>query len=183
MAYGILLLPDHATSARLVAYAKTLVRNAPVTMCVDEVRRPHVTLLHVDSGRNAAEELWQHTCATVVLPLTVSLSGTQVSPIAPGDYYVPEGGVYSGLEAVRQPNLDRAHQQVLEHAITLSLRPLGGVGAQFRPHVTLAVLENAERISVPVPPAELLRPFEVRLAWGELAPCGTFPHVIEALDS
>ncbi|MFJ8745125.1 hypothetical protein ACIRL2_37850 [Embleya sp. NPDC127516] len=179
MPYGIILLPDTRTSARLVAYARSIAHDVPTIMCVDEVRRPHLTLLHVDCGRAEAAELWGRTCATVPAELPVVLSGTQIAAFATGDPYVPQGGVYVGSEALRSADLDAAHREVLGHARELSLGTLTSAGADYRPHVTLAVLETSDHVLVPVPPQELSVPFTGRLAWGAMGPYGTFPDIIE----
>lgn len=180
--YGIILLPDERTSARQVAYARSIADDAPTIMCVDEVRRPHVTLLHVDCGRDEAAELWRLSAATVPTRLTVVPTCTQVAAFPVGDSYVPQGGVYAGLELLGKADLRAAHHEVLVHAAKLSLTTRTPSGENYRPHVTLGVFETVDRLSVPVPSEELMTPFAGRLAWGEMGPYGTFPTIIELAD-
>lgn len=182
MPYGIIFLPDEQTSARQVAYARSIADDATAIMCVDEVRRPHVTLLHIDCGRDEAAELWRLSAATVPTRLTVVPTGTQVAAFPVGDTYVPQGGLYAGLELLGKEDLRAAHREVLGHAAKLSLGTSTPSGENYRPHVTLGVFETADRLSVPVPSAELTAPFEGRLAWGEMGPYGTFPIIIELAD-
>ena len=59
--------------------------------------------------------------------------------VAAGDYYLPQGGVYVGLEVVRRPDLDVLHQEALGRVREAGATPLGAVGADFRPHLTLGV--------------------------------------------
>lgn len=181
MPYGILLLPDEATSERLVAYARAVVGEQNPVMCVSGVLRTHLTLLHVDADADAAAELWRRVGKVLPSEVSVSPSGVQVIPIAAGDYYVPQGGVYVGLEAQRLEDLAHAHRQVADAAADMALPTLSGAGPRFRPHVTLSVLDaEARHVTVPVPSAELLAPFTCRPAWGKLAPYGTFPEIFEA---
>lgn len=182
MPYGIFLLPDSRTCERFAGYARTMACGHTAIMSVDAtVNRPHVSLLHVDAERDEAAELWRRARAALPPEVPVSLSGLQVAPILQGDYYVPQGGVYAGLEALRLPALAHAHHEVLDLAARLSLRSLSPAGEHYRPHVTLSVLETAENVTLPVPSAELLTTFTGRPAWGELGPYGTFPEVVDVV--
>lgn len=183
MPYGIFLLPDDPTCERFATYARAVVGEHAAIMSVDAGRRPHVSLLHVHAEREEAAELWRQARAALPSEVLVSLSGLQIAPIAQGDYYVPQGGVYTGLEAVRSFDLERAHHEVLDASTRLRLRPLSSAGEHYRPHVTLSVLETAGHVTVPVPSPELLTTFAGRPAWGELGPYGTFPEVLDVVDS
>lgn len=181
MPYGILYLPDDRTSKLQVAYARSAAPEVRAIMQVDEVRRPHVTLLHVDCDRERATELWQLVKAAVPPQLTLIPTGTQIAVFPVGDAYVPEGGVYVGLEILRKHDLAAAHHEVREYATDLALPTRTPSGENFRPHVTLAVVETAERVSLPVPRGDLMAPFTGSLALGEMGPYGTFPDIIDTV--
>lgn len=178
MPYGIILLPDHpAANSTLSAYAERVTAGVPTIMRIDETCLPHVTLVHVDATREQAAELWDRSVASVSPVTEVKPSGLQFGTFPPGDRYLPQGGVYVGLEAVRRTALEAAHRRVLEHARDLGLPVLSGAGEDFRPHVTLAALETTEHVAAPLPPTEVMAPFGARLAWGEMGPYGTFSRI------
>ncbi|MGR7000607.1 hypothetical protein ACU686_25415 [Yinghuangia aomiensis] len=151
----------------------------PTIMCIGEEYLPHVTLLHVDATREQAAELWDRSLASLAATVEVHPTGIQLGAYAPDDVYLPDGGVYVGIEALRRTDLAAEHLSALGHARDLGLRVLSGADEAFRPHVTLATLKPTDHVAALLPPAELLVPFTARPAWGEMGPYGTF-SVIEA---
>ncbi|MCF2527864.1 2'-5' RNA ligase family protein [Yinghuangia soli] len=179
MYFGIILLPDDRAGAALAAYAQRVSADGPTIMCLGEKYLPHITLLHVDGTPEQAAELWDRCLSSVPATVEIHPTGVQFAAYAPDDIYLPDGGVYVGVEALRRSDLAAAHLRVLGHARDMGLRVLSGADEAFRPHVTLAALTATDRFTAPLPPAELLVPFDARLAWGEMGPHGTF-SVIEA---
>ncbi|MEU8138763.1 hypothetical protein [Streptodolium elevatio] len=177
MPYGIILLPDDHANAALSAYAERITAGVPTIMRIGEQYLPHITLLHVDAPRGSAAELWGRSVASIAPVTEVRPSGVQFGAMARGDLYLPQGGVYVGLEALRRTALEAAHRRVLEHARDLDLPVLSGAGENFRPHVTLAALETTDQVAAPLPPTDLMAPFAARLAWGEMGPYGTFSRI------
>jgi hypothetical protein len=168
MPYGVVLLPEAGTRTRLVALAESIGASASPLMLVGATAPPHVSVLHVDSRDGEALRAWVRANPG---PVRVTLTGLTFKPTPPGDYYVPEGGLYFGLEVVKRPDLEALHRSALEW--TRGTNPLGFVGDEFRPHLTLGVL--AGRPSLPdfraMPTGEL----ELTPAVGEVGPYGTFP--------
>ena len=178
MAFGIILLPDDAVRRRFAAYATRVSEESACLMRVGATRPPHVTLAHFDSTRDEAEELWRRLRPSLLSVVTLQPSGVQLAPITPGDFYVPEGGVYCGVEVLRHAGLEEAHGAVRAGLTRLGLSPVGAPARDFRPHVTLAVLPETPAVSMPVPQASLLEAFDARAALGELGPYGTFPRIL-----
>jgi hypothetical protein len=91
--------------------------------------------------------------------------------VPPGDHYVPTGGYYVGLEVIRTPELDALHQEFLR----LGHPPLGLVGRDYRPHLTLGM--TAEPPAGP-PFAEIpTGVITLTMASGPVGPFGTFPEL------
>ncbi|WP_436771431.1 2'-5' RNA ligase family protein [Yinghuangia sp. YIM S09857] len=177
MPYGIILLPDEAANSALSAYAERLTAGVPAIMRIGEANLPHVTLAHVDATGEQAAELWARCAESLPARIEVKFSGLQFGTFPVGDRYLPQGGVYVGLEALRRTVLEAAHRCVADHAHDLGLPVVSGAGEDFRPHVTLAALETAARVSAPLPPGELLAVTAMRPAWGEMGRYGTFSHI------
>jgi hypothetical protein len=96
------------------------------------------------------------------------------SPISTGNYYVPEGGIYFGLEAIRSSILNEAHQRVLAVARELDVRSLGAIDEEYRPHVTLGVLTQFSPSKVELSSSIVKAKFEGNLKFGKLWQYGTF---------
>ena len=94
-------------------------------------------------------------------------------PVPKGDYYVPTGGTYFGVEIVRRPDLDALHRRYLDFAAARGMTPLGAVGADYRPHITLGVTE----VQPALPPLDMvpLGELDLTLAHGPIGPYGSFP--------
>ncbi|MFI5930724.1 hypothetical protein [Actinoplanes sp. NPDC051494] len=170
MPYGIVLLPDPGTSAALVALAATIGADAGPLMLVGDQAPPHVSVLHVDGGSEEDLRYWARSHAR---DFTVKIIGLLFAAVPPGDYYVPEGGYYAGLEVVRRPGLDEFHRETLDWAESAGATPLGAVGTDYRPHVTLGMTARPPRL----PDLDTLPSGEFTLspAIAPLGPYGTFP--------
>ena len=132
----------------------TLTSKRPLPCCYgDEAERPSA-----DTSRSAQ-------------------SGLMFSPILPGDYYAPEGGMYFGLELATSSRLGQIHQGVLDLARKADSPTLGSVGGDFRPHLTLGVLRQGAEPTVPKT-VDILRTFTCRPALGKLGQYGTFPQLL-----
>jgi len=170
MAYGIVLLPDRTTSATLISLAATIGTDADPLMLVGAQAPPHVSVLHVDGGKEEDLRYWARNNAR---DITVKVIGLLFTAVPPGDYYVPEGGYYVGLELVRRPGLDEFHRETLDWAESVGATPLGAVGTDYRPHFTLGMLTRQPSL----PDLDTLPSGEFRLtpAIAPLGPYGTFP--------
>ncbi|WP_306210729.1 hypothetical protein [Actinoplanes sp. RD1] len=168
MPYGVVLLPSRATHARLAALAATVAGPSRISALGD--RAPaHVSVAHFDGPADAVRE---RTAAHPHRSLTVKVIGLLYTVVPEGDYYVPEGGVYFGVEMVRRPDLNALHTEVLGWIAEAGATPLGAVGPDFRPHITLGMTRSPQ-----LPPLTEfpLGEIPVTLAFGELGPYGTFP--------
>ena len=177
-AYGIVLLFDDALAAAVVAYAGTLGAGPDRRMVLGPDAPPHVTLAHATCDRDVALAWWRRCAAVLPASVPVRFHGVSLAPVPVGDHYVPEGGVYAGLEALPDPALHRLHRAVTGHARELGAALLGAVDDDFRPHVTLGVLTGGPVLVTPPGPA-LLRPAGgLRPVLGRLGPYGTFPEIL-----
>ncbi|HEX8347998.1 MAG TPA: hypothetical protein VF657_25170 [Actinoplanes sp.] len=171
MPYGMVLLPDRATHDLLVELAGVIGGPDPINKLGDHAPA-HVSVIHFDGP---PEEIEARAAAHPVRTLQVRPIGLLYTVVSPGDYYVPQGGVYHGIEIVRRPDLNALHAEALSWVRESGATPLGAVGADYRPHITLGMT------ATPVLPdlrALLLGEIYVRPAFGKLGPYGTFPGLL-----
>jgi 2'-5' RNA ligase len=181
MPYGIVLLPDKPLVERFVAFSNDVASPSAIMSLDPRERPPHVTLLHVDADEEVATRWWNKVKTEVETSIPVSLSGLMFAPIAPGNYYVPEGGVYFGLEATNTAVLRGAHHRILQAASELAARPIGVIGDGFAPHITLGILKAFPK-HVDLSSEVLGTSFEGHLAFGRLGNYGTFPEILERMS-
>jgi hypothetical protein len=172
MPYGVVLLPDRRVHEHLTRLAAATCAADSIMLLGD--RAPaHLSVVHFDGDTKQATQMEDRTARYPQRTVTVRMIGLLYAVVAPGDYYVPQGGVYFGIEVVRRPDLDTLHDEVLGWVRELGATALGAVGANFRPHFTLGVCGG--RPSLPslgdLPTGEV----DLTLAFGELGPYGTFP--------
>jgi 2'-5' RNA ligase len=172
MPYGVVLLADHRTHERLAELAAAIGDADPIHR-VGHRAPAHVSVVHFEGDADHARQVAARVARQADGSLPVKIIGLLYAVVPPGDYYVPQGGVYFGVEVVRRPDLNLLHEQALAWVREAGGSPLGAVGADFRPHVTLGVSRG--RPALPnmgdVPVEEL----HLTLAFGELGPYGTFP--------
>lgn len=167
MPHGIVLLPDRATHDRLADLAAVIGGPDAISRLGDHAPA-HVSVVHFD---DPPEEIAARVAAHPVRSLQVKAIGLLYAVVPPGDYYVPQGGVYYGIEIVRRPDLDALHAEALSWVAS----PLGAVGADYRPHITLGMTDTPVLPDLPTLP---VGEFTVDLAFGELGPYGTFPGLL-----
>jgi hypothetical protein len=172
MAYGVVLLPDARTSAVLLELSHAIGHGARPVHVLGDQAPPHVSVLHLDVPDERAGEIAAYVRAHPVRR-RVKVIGLLYVPVPAGDYYVPSGGTYFGVEMVRRPDLDALHREYLGFAADRGMSPLGAVGDDYRPHVTLGV--TAVQPGLPPLDKVPLGELEVRLASGPIGPYGTFP--------
>lgn len=176
MPYGVVLLPDRRTHESLTRLAAAIAGPAPVNTLGDHAPA-HVSVAHFEADATQAAGIAARLAGRAATVTSVKIIGLLYAVLAPGDYYVPQGGVYFGLEVVRRPGLDALHREVLGWIGEAGATPLGAVGDDYRPHVTLGVTGSPELPELgDVPVGELA----VTLASGELGPYGTFPGLATA---
>ena len=172
MAYGVVLLPDARTAAVLTELSHGIGHGARPLHQLGPQAPPHVSVLHLDVPEERAGEVAAYARANPV-SLKVKVIGLLYVPVPRGDYYVPGGGTYFGVEVVRRPDLDALHREYLGFAAERGMSPLGAVGDDYRPHVTLGV--TAVQPALPPLDKVPLGELEMRLASGQIGPFGTFP--------
>jgi hypothetical protein len=178
MPYGVVLLPDRRVHQRLAALAAAIGGSESISLLGAEAPA-HVSVVHFDGGAGQAAQVrtWMARRPQQTMPVTII--GLLYAVVAAGDFYVPQGGVYFGLEVVRRPDLDVLHQEALGRVRQAGGTPLGAVRVDFRPHLTLGVTRGQPALpdlgDVPVGRLELT------LALGELGPYGTFPSLAARL--
>jgi hypothetical protein len=172
MPYGVVMLAGRQVHQRLAALA-TAAAGAHPLMVLGDRAPAHVSVVHFDGDPAQAAEVAARAAGHPRQALPVKPIGLLYTVLPAGDYYVPRGGVYFGIEVVRRPDLDALHTEMLGWVREVGATPLGAVGADFRPHFTLGI--SRDQPVLPrlgdVPTGEL----DLRLAFGELGPYGTFP--------
>ena len=175
MPYGVVLLPERRTHDKLAALAAAVAGTRPIHRLGDTAPA-HVSVAHFQAGPTQAARIAARVASRPQQGLSAKIIGLLYAIVARGDYYVPQGGVYFGLEVVRRPDLSALHEETLDWIREAGAAPLGAVGADYRPHVTLGVtggqpalprLEN-------VPAGDL----DLTLGFGQLGPYGTFPSLV-----
>jgi len=172
MAYGVVLLPDARITRALTELSHAIGHGARPLHQLGEHAPPHISVLHLDVPDDRAAEIAGYAAASATR-LTVKVIGLLYVPVPKGDYYVPTGGIYFGVEIVRRPDLDALHRACLDFAAARGMATLGAVGADYRPHITLGVAPAQPAL----PPLDMLPlgEFETTLASGPVGPYGTFP--------
>ncbi|BBH68127.1 hypothetical protein ACTI_48120 [Actinoplanes sp. OR16] len=173
MPYGAVLVPDKDTSRSLIELSQAIGSGHRPLMLLGDQAPPHVSVLHVAEDAPAlAEAANRHRGRT----FDVKPIGLLFTVVPPGDYYVPTGGYYFGIEVIRTPELDALHQEFL----ALGHTPLGLVGADYRPHITLGMVADQPALPpLDEVPAATLR---MTMASGPVAPFGTFPALTSVSD-
>lgn len=179
MTFGVILLPDPDTSERLIAYSRDIAAASAPLMALGPDAPPHVTLCHAHCSHDTADAWWSAVKGAVTQDLTLDRCGLIFQPIPAGDFYVPSGGVSAGVEITRRDDLNRAHLATLDAARRLKAEPIGAVGEDFRPHITLGIMAAFPTGPVPFASGLVMGAVSGRLALGELGPCGTFPRILE----
>jgi len=171
VAYGVVLRPDAELSPALVELSHAIGDGHEPLMLLGEKAPPHVSVLHVDCAGNQTAGIVAATAPHRGRTFTAKIIGLLYTVIPPGDYYVPTGGYYFGLEMIRSPELDALHQEFLR----LGHPPLGLVNEDYRPHITLGV--TAAPPSQPpfseVPTGSI----PLTISSGPVGPFGTFPDL------
>jgi hypothetical protein len=175
MPYGVVLLPDRRTHHRLSALAAAIGGADPIHRLGDAAPA-HVSVAHFEADATQAAEIAARVAHHPRRGITAKIIGLLYAVVGRGDYYVPQGGVYFGIEIVRRPDLDALHEETLGWIREARATPLGAVGADYRPHITLGV--TGDRPALPgledVPAGEL----DLTPAFGELGLYGTLPSLV-----
>jgi hypothetical protein len=172
VAYGVVLRPDAQTSQSLVDLSHAIGDGHEPLMLLGEKAPPHVSVLHVDCPAGRTAGIVAATARHRGRTFHAKIIGLLYAVIPPGDYYVPTGGHYFGLEMIRTPELDALHREFLR----LGHPPLGLVGHDYRPHITLGVTTAPpsrppfSRIPAGVVP--------LTMSSGPVGPFGTFPDLV-----
>jgi hypothetical protein len=171
VAFGVVLRPDVETSRSLVELSHTIGDGHEALMLLGDKAPPHVSILHVDCAEDQTAGIVAATAAHEGRTFTAKIIGLLYSVIPAGDYYVPTGGYYFGLEMIRSPELDALHQKFLR----LGHTPLGLVNHDYRPHITLGVtVEPPSQPPFSKIPAGIVR---LTMSSGPVGPFGTFPDL------
>ena len=170
--YGVVLRPGSQMSRSLVELSHTIGAGHQPLMLLGQNAPPHLSVLHVDCAGDQTAGIVAATAPHRGRTFPAKVIGLLYSVIPPGDYYVPSGGYYFGLEMIRSPELDALHQQFL----LLGHPPLGQVDQDYRPHITLGVTAGppARPPLAEVPTGVI----PLTMASGPLGPYGTFPDLM-----
>jgi hypothetical protein len=177
MAYGVILLP-HSPAPFLTLSDALAARGAPLMKLHHQQSPPHVSVAHFESAEQSAISLWESLPVDSGTDISLGFAGIMFSRIPVGDQYVPEGGVYVGLECKNSEALRSFHADVAARLTSAQHRILSPSGADYRPHLTLGVLRTPPDGPIPLPGDVLDEQFACRAALGRLGPYGTFPQII-----
>jgi hypothetical protein len=173
--HGIVLQPDAATRRALIELSHHIGSGSDPIMLLGEQAPPHVSILHFEAtddqlaGMAATAEPYRDGV------FDVKVTGLLYSVVPPGDYYVPQGGYYFGLEIIRRPDLNAIHADFVGTAKAIGSRSLGLVDQDYRPHITLGMTAAPPGLpQLEAVPAGVLR---MTMAFGRLGPHGTFPSL------
>ena len=172
MIYGIVLLPNARTIERILEFARRVTIASPPISCVSVDAIPHLSLVHAESTVDNAQRWWREVARSITVSFPATLTGLMFSPLPVGDYYVPEGGVYFGLEVLRSVALYNAHLEVLGLASRAGVVPMGAAADKFRPHITLGVLRNFPYTRLTLPPDMTAATIQCTLAFGQIRQYG-----------
>ncbi len=173
MAYGVVLRPDAEVSRSLIELSQVIGDGREPLMLLGEQAPPHVSVLHVDCAGDRTADILAATARHRGRVFAAKVIGLLYSVVPAGDYYVPTGGYYFGLEIIRSPELDALHQEFLR----LGHPPLGLVNQDYRPHITLGV--TAQPPSGPPFPRIPAGVVQLTMASGPVGPFGTFPDLAD----
>lgn len=94
MAYGLVLLPDQPQSSEFVNLSRQLGNDRSPRMLLGDNAYPHLSLVHFEvNNLNTALAIWDDFSREPPGTVQVDLIAVTFSPVSPGDYYTPEGGV------------------------------------------------------------------------------------------
>ncbi|GAA3924774.1 hypothetical protein [Actinoplanes auranticolor] len=172
MAYGVVLRPDAMTSRSLIELSHAIGDGHEPLMLLGEKAPPHVSVLHMDCAEDRTAGIVAATAPHRGRTFEALIIGLLYAVVPPGDYYVPTGGYYFGLEMVRSPELDALHQKFLG----LGHTPLGQVDRNYRPHITLGM--TAAPPSRPPFPSIPSGVIPLTMSSGPVGPFGTFPDLV-----
>jgi hypothetical protein len=136
----------------------------------------HLSLVHFDCTRSAAESCWNNFSRESPTSVRVDLISLALQPRSPGDYYVPEGGVSISLEAECADRLTHLHELATKAAEEVGATIIGR--RAFRPHVSLAILREPKIGHLDFVPTVIRSSFTGHIALGSLGPYGTFPSIL-----
>jgi hypothetical protein len=173
MAYGVVLRPDEQTSRSLVELSHAIGDGHEPLMVLGDKAPPHLSVLHMECPEGQTAGIIAATGPYRGRTFKAKVTGLLYAVIPPGDYYVPTGGYYFGLEMIRSPELDALHQ----HFLHLGHTPLGLVDQDYRPHITLGV--TAEPPSLPSLSSVPAGGIQLTMSSGPVGPFGTFPDLVE----
>jgi hypothetical protein len=173
VAYGVVLRPDAETSRSLIELSHVIGDGHEPLMLLGEKAPPHLSVLHMDCAEDQTDGIVAATASHRGRIFPATIIGLLYSVVPPGDYYVPAGGYYFGLEMIRSPELDALHQEFL----SLGHPPLGLVDRDYRPHITLGM--TAGPPSQPPFPEIPTGVLQLTMSSGPVGPFGTFPDLLD----
>jgi 2'-5' RNA ligase len=144
---GIGIVPAPEARSRLLAVANEIRGSTDADFVVGPSAPPHVSLSHAHCEDGQEHEWWQRCRSALADVPSVEVLELAISQIPMGDFHSPRGGVYAGLNLVRDADLAEAHHRVIAEAQAVGARPRGSFGTRYHPHVTLAVLRAVPQIS------------------------------------
>jgi len=155
--YGIVLLPDAATSQALIGLSAELCRVAPSSIQLGRATNlPHVTVVHIECGLDQAERLWRE----FVPELSAGIAQTYALYLNARD----DGRLFVGASVHKSAALAETQAAAVRLAATHGVTVHTATGDGYWPHITLGLWSEAPPVSLPVHAAALRATFSIRPA-------------------
>jgi hypothetical protein len=178
MPVGLVLIPEHPIAEHLVSLSQDIAGGSTPIMTLGDNAPGHLSIVHVGCELEEGEPILT-SLSQQRKGFQVTFSGILVGPIPRGDYYVPQGGIYYGLECAYSDDILTLHSTALTLARRMGVKTIGAVGPRFRPHLTLGVLTETPRGDLGFPEPIFDGPLTFQLALASLGQYGTFPEVMQ----
>jgi 2'-5' RNA ligase len=170
--YGFVLEPDRRLGRALTALAAAVGAGSDPVVLLGREALPHLTIVHFHADQEQAAAAASVLRSHRPRDLDVRTLGLTYGVVPAGDFYVPQGGFYFGIEVLRRPDLDRLHQEFLATLSGMGIETQGSVGPEYRPHMTLGV--TAKPPLLPTLSKVPIGEFRMSLAFGPTLPHGNF---------
>lgn len=180
MRLGLVYLPPPALSARMVAYAASLVEGLSVRMLVGEGALPHLTLLHLETEATPHDLF---AAAKNALPATCSFDVSALGLLrydAPYNAEPAGPGTMAWLMVPCAPALRAAEQAAVALPAFRDIPITTGNGDAFQPHLTIAMWDDHRAPASFAPPADLIPLAGIvgTLALGVIGKNGTYERTL-----